>query len=506
MPQPNVSLINHPEKYESPVDSKVSLATTETANDWFYGTEELLDALPRAWTRSLLYFLIIFIGLVLPWSMLSKIDETGAARGKLQPKGTTQRLDSQASGAVINVHVKKGEHVKAGQILLELESDVLKTDLQQTQSRLEGQKNRLSQLQLLQNQLKLSIAAQEQQNQSQALEKQAQFHQSQQNLDARKSNYHIQKLEKLALVEQAKQNISTTQTGVKLTKSRWQRDVQEVERYRQLLKNGAIPQIKVIELEKIAEESQRLYEQAQADLLQAQLRFQEEQNRYQGIITQAQADIEQAKLRVQEQKSSYESVINAGKLALLKHQEQLKDWQTQITSLHSEIAQTGSQIQSLQLQIMQRQVRSPVNGIIFDLPIEKPGSVLQPGQKVAEIAPDNTPFVLRAKMPTQHSGFLKIGMPVKLKFDAYPFQEYGVVTGKVTWMSPDSEIQQTPQGNLETFELEVSLNQAYIQNGKQQITLTPGQTATAEVITRQRRLIDFVLDPFKQLQKGGLKL
>ncbi|PLZ97730.1 HlyD family secretion protein, partial [Fischerella thermalis CCMEE 5328] len=95
---------------------------------------------------------------------------------------------------------------------------------------------------------------------------------------------------------------------------------------------------------------------------------------------------------------------------------------------------------------------------------------------------------------------------VKIKFDAYPFQEYGIAQGKVTWISPDSKVSQTPQGQQESFELNIALNQQYLQNGNQRILLNPGQTATAEVIIRQRRVIDFVLDPFQRLRKDGLKL
>ncbi|PLZ19175.1 hypothetical protein CBP29_19335, partial [Fischerella thermalis WC341] len=57
--------------------------------------------------------------------------------------------------------------------------------------------------------------------------------------------------------------------------------------------------------------------------------------------------------------------------------------------------------------------------------------------------------------------------------------------------------------------LNIALNQQYLQNGNQRILLNPGQTATAEVIIRQirqRRVIDFVLDPFQRLRKDGLKL
>jgi HlyD family secretion protein len=151
-------------------------------------------------------------------------------------------------------------------------------------------------------------------------------------------------------------------------------------------------------------------------------------------------------------------------------------------------------------------IKAPANGIVFELPIERTGAVVQPTQMLAQIAPENTPLILRAQMPSQETGFLRQGMPVKLKFDAYPFQDYGVVEGTLSKISPDSKIQETPQGNIEVFEVEVILDRWYIQNGNKLINLTAGQTATAEVITRQRRLIDFLLDPLKQLQEGGLEL
>jgi HlyD family secretion protein len=114
--------------------------------------------------------------------------------------------------------------------------------------------------------------------------------------------------------------------------------------------------------------------------------------------------------------------------------------------------------------------------------------------------------MLKAKMSSTESGFLQVGMPVKIKFDAYPFQDYGIIEGRVTWISPDSKITETPQGSIQTFELDIALDQSYIQARNKRISLSPGQTATAEVIVRQRRIIDFILDPFKKLQKGGLEL
>ncbi len=109
-------------------------------------------------------------------------------------------------------------------------------------------------------------------------------------------------------------------------------------------------------------------------------------------------------------------------------------------------------------------------------------------------------------MATSQSGSLRQGMAVKMKFDAYPFQDYGVVAGRVSRIAPSTKVTDTTQGQIATYDLEIALNQSCIPSAKECIALTSGQTATAEVIVRQRRVIDFILDPFKTLQKGGLEL
>ena len=474
--------------------------------DWHYGTEELLDALPRLWSRSLLYLLVTFTAVILPWSMLSKVDETGRAKGRIEPQGATQKLDTQTGGSVSAVNVKEGDIVKAGQVLLELKSDVIENHLEEVQARLSGYQSQLVQLKLLKNQLRLTISIQEQQNQSQQSEKVAQIDRAQQQLDSKQNLYNIQKLEKQALVEQAKQNVLSTHNTYELTKNRLRRNQAEVQRYEKLFQVGAVPQIKIVELEDKAEESQQLHQNSLSEVKQSQLRLKEEQNRCQAVINQAASEIKQAKLRLIEQKNSYKSLINGGKLALLQTQEQLKDIERQIINLRSQASQAKSQSASLQTRLQQHIVRSPIDGIIFELPVSKAGEVLQPGQRIAQIAPKNAQFILKAHIPSHESGFVKVGMPVKIKFDAYPFQEYGVVTGRVNWISPDSKPKQTLQGNIESYQLEIALNKQFIENNKKKINLTPGQTATAEIVVRQRRVIDFILDPFKKLQKGALEL
>ena len=193
-------------------------------------------------------------------------------------------------------------------------------------------------------------------------------------------------------------------------------------------------------------------------------------------------------------------------MAVLKSEEQLNNLETQITTLKTEISQVKSQIKYLEFQLSQRVLAAPIEGIVFQSPIKSAGAVVQPGDTIVEIAPQESSLLLRAQMAITESGSLRVGMPVKMKFDAYPFQDYGIVKGKVTDISPTSKLTDTDKGQEATYDLEIQLNKTCIPTPTECITLRPGDTATAEVIVRQRRIIDLILDPFKKLQQGGLEL
>ena len=125
--------------------------------DLHYATEELLDALPQLWTRGVLYVLVGFVAIGIPWATVSKIDETGSAKGRIEPLGSTLKLDVQAGGKVKLVAVKEGDTVKAGQILLELDSDILQTELEQVQTKLSGLLNQKAELNVLKSLLLSTI-------------------------------------------------------------------------------------------------------------------------------------------------------------------------------------------------------------------------------------------------------------------------------------------------------------------------------------------------------------
>jgi hemolysin D len=426
------------------------------SQEWSSVSQELVDTLPQAWTRGLLYFLILFASIFLPWAAAAKVDETGSARGRIEPQGKSVRLDIPVGGTVTYLGVKEGQKVRAGQPLLKIESDVLRSEMQEAQARLNGLSEQRSRLEGMRNEIEISI-------QSQRLQSQA------------------QQQAQLARIEQLHQQSAASQNAYDLSQERVKRDRVELKRYQRLASTGAVPQVKVTELQGLMGESRQ-------------------------TLNKAHGELKQAQSGIEEQRNNYDNVKRTGELSVLESEGRIKELEARMSQTQSDIAQARQQIKSFRYRLQQHTLSSPVNGTIFNLSLDHVGTVVQPGQAVASIAPKGAKFIFRANMPSQESGFIRLGQAVKLKFDAYPFQDYGVVPGKLVWISPDSKMVETSAGKLEMFELSVELEQLQQLNNRNRINLNPGQTATAEVVIRQRRVIDFIIDPFKKLQNGGLKL
>jgi hemolysin D len=423
--------------------------------DWTDITQEMLDNLPQRWSRSLIYLLVAFGTIVIPWAFMAEVDEVGTAKGRFEPKGKTVRLDATIGGKVASVKVKEGQQVTIGQPLIEFDTDLMRNELIQAQAKLEGQISRKTQLQLAQRQLSLSLNTQRLQFQAQLAEQQSERNRTE-------------------------QRISLHGTSETLTRNLLEKDNQRSARFREYSKMGILPRIQAEDAERVTIETQQRLEQNQADRRQAQL-------------------------ELTKQDSTAEKIRQDGELALIAIRRQVEESQAEVLQAGAEISSLRSQIKAIELKLQQSQIKVPISGTLFELPVQNPGAVLQPGQMVATIAPKGVPLVLRAQMTSRDSGFLKVGLPVKVKLDAFPYQDYGILAGKIRWISPDSKRSKMANNSEESvFDVEVELAQNYVQVGDRQVTLNPGQTASAEVIIRRRHVGDYMLDPFRRLKKGGV--
>lgn len=236
---------------------------------------------------------------------------------------------------------------------------------------------------------------------------------------------------------------------------------------------------------------------AQERLFEAEQALRSHQQR----ITDTQAQLEQRQSELKQlQAQQVQKQAEAQRLKI-ESQQRTKQLEVEMTQLKGSIAQTRNLLTSANTQLNERFLYAPVDGTILALNISHPGEVVQPGQTLAQIAPEDAPLVLSAIIPNREAGFIQTGMEVQVKLDAYSFQDYGVIPGEVTSISPQANAD-PQQGSV--YNLEIALAHNYVTDNGEKIYFKPGQTANADIIIRERRILDVLLDPIRKLQEGDM--
>jgi HlyD family secretion protein len=145
------------------------------------------------------------------------------------------------------------------------------------------------------------------------------------------------------------------------------------------------------------------------------------------------------------------------------------------------------------------QIVAPVSGVVTDLTSTQTGDKVQANAPLGGIAPAGSRSIVKVEIAENDRAFLREGLPVKLKFNAFPYQRYGAINGTLEYVSPATK--PSAQSKQPVYEARVSLERDYYEVAQTRYPLRYGMTAAVEIAVRERRLIDLALDPFRQI--GG---
>lgn len=161
------------------------------------------------------------------------------------------------------------------------------------------------------------------------------------------------------------------------------------------------------------------------------------------------------------------------------------------------------------------QLRAPVAGTVQQLAVATIGGVVQPAQPLMLIVPDGTEIEVEAHVLNKDVGFVREGQAVRVKLEAFPFTDYGLVPGIVEGISRDAiDLSQAngPQRDeknrpIQTglvYAARIRLLQTSIRIGDRQQLLGPGLSVQAEIKTGERRIIQYLLSPItRALDEAG---
>lgn len=141
---------------------------------------------------------------------------------------------------------------------------------------------------------------------------------------------------------------------------------------------------------------------------------------------------------------------------------------------------------------------APCAGTLLKLNVKGSGAVLHEGETVAEMVCAGEPLQAELTVPEAGLGKLKLEQGVKLKYDAFPYQRYGVKYGRITWLSPAS----VEQGAKPAFKARVELTEAEVNVQGRTRQLAPGMSGQADIVVGKRSLLSYVFEPLRQLKEN----
>jgi HlyD family secretion protein len=457
--------------------------------------ETKATGLPSAgsWTKRLTQIILLGVGAGVAWSVFARVDVVVNAAGKLEPQSQSQPVQSRSGGVVSAVLVREGDAVKQGQLLLQFDRTALLNRLQELLVKRQRLVKETAVLRLAQQGKPLRALTDGKVSLSPELMNQVQTRLllvAQLTGDA--SNLAPEQRQRFALFQQQlrdRQSLSTLQSSTlrsKIAESDAQtrqlafqlrREQELLANLRPLAERGAISRVNLLQREVTVGDLQK-------QLTQSQLQ------RQQVEIGQVQGRVEDGKL------------LNE---TLQDLQRQLSELDTRFNSIiqdnQRQLIDVTSQLNQVRLDLKGQGLRAPTDGIVFDLASKLPGTVAQPGQALLQVVPNET-LLARVQIANADIADVKVGMPVDVRIDAYPFTEFGAVKAVVSKVGSEA-VAVNPQAPGPTaFPVEVKLDRQFLERGTQRFTIKPGMTITAMVKARQRAPISYVTEEITKAFDG----
>lgn len=140
------------------------------------------------------------------------------------------------------------------------------------------------------------------------------------------------------------------------------------------------------------------------------------------------------------------------------------------------------------------EVRSPADGIVQIVKEIAPGELLQPGEEILSVVPENgSKFVIQLSLPNREVANIKVGDRIKYHFAALPYKEYGELMGSVTQISPDAVQGQEGSGSFYVVEADIENKPLYSHKGEE-AQIRVGMACEAYMVTESKKILYYLLE------------
>ncbi|TFH93286.1 HlyD family type I secretion periplasmic adaptor subunit [Vibrio ouci] len=442
-------------------------------------TAALLLNTPNS-ARIMLWVMVLFFILAGVWASWAEIDKVTVGQGKVVPSSQIQVVQNLEGGLVKEILVREGQSVTKGQQLLLIDDTRFRSDYREREQQVANLTASVLQLSasLTSVEINEDFDTSNWQNNVKLNFNKLAFppvlDEQQPNLVARQRAEYRQDLNKLRnqislidqQVKQKQQDLVEIKARVRNLRDGYNFARKELEITRPLAEEGIVPRIELLKLQRQVNDTRR-------ELTSSELK--------RPVLESA---IREAML----------SRIDTAQKFRSEQQEKLNQAQDKLSSL------TESTV-GLEDRVNRTIVTSPVTGTVKTLNVNTVGGVIQPGMDIVEIVPSEDTLLVEAKIAPQDIAFLRPDLHTVVKFSAYDFTKYGGLEGTLEHISADTTTDE--EGN--SFYLVRIRTKETSLDKDNSLPIIPGMTASVDIITGKRTILEYLLKPILSAQNNALK-
>ncbi len=414
----------------------------------------------------------IGFGLFLIWAAFAPLDEGVPSQGMVSIDTKRKVIQHLTGGIIKQVHVKEGQMVQAGDILLTLDDSMAKARFEEVRQRYVGDRAQENRLQAEQAGMKSIVFSPD----LLAMKDDPIVKQHMQNqellMHSRRSALHAE----LQGLEESIQGQEAMIQGYQ--------GMIESKRNQLALLNDQLKGVKELADEGYAPKSQ----QRDLELRVAQTN---------GDIADSMSNMLRAK----------RSIAELRQRMLQRNQEFRKDVETQMAQIKQEVDANADKFHALSEEYQRTELKSPVAGQVVGLQFQTVGAVIQPGQKVMDIVPLDEGLLLEVRIAPHLIDRVHSGQPADVRFSSFANSPQLVVEGKVDSISKDLITDppgQNSQNQASYYLARVSLTPQGVRKlGKR--TLQPGMPVQVVIKTGERSLLTYLLHPLMKRMAASMK-
>lgn len=414
--------------------------------------------------RVTLWLIMSFALVALLWAIFGRIDVVATAVGKIIPNDRTKVIQPMETAVVKSIHVRDGQMVQLGQVLIELDTTSTAADSGRLRNealtaRLEAARAQAMLGALAQGrpaQMPLVYGA----DPTRMSTEQSQLLGQYQEYQARQQQLQAETTRRQAELQTTQEQVSKLEKTLPIARRR-------AEDYQKLVKENFMSEHGYLERE------QERIEQEQ-DLASSRAKL---------------SEIRAALMEVQRQQATLTA-----------------ETRRQLLDQHNLAAQKAASLEQELIKADQRgrlmHLTAPVAGTVQQLAVHTVGGVVTPAQPLMVIVPKENVLEVEAMLPNKDIGFVNPGQQAEVKVETFPFTKYGTLRGTITQVSSDA-IADEKLGLIYATRVKLAKDTLQVEN--KVIRMTPGMAVTVEVKTGKRRVIEYFLSPLMKVSSESLR-